>query len=84
MKGNGVRHDIETEHTYEWRLKKSSRPGHRHHFTDGSLEGEIGGWGMVTEDEFAQSGPALINGRNCSVIPEMFAMMAMKKKIAAR
>ena len=36
---------------------------------------------MVTEDEFAQSGPALINGRNCSVIPEMFAMMAMKKKL---
>jgi ribonuclease HI len=36
---------------------------------------------MVSEEEKAQSGPALTNGETSSVIPEMFAMIAMLKKI---
>jgi hypothetical protein len=74
LKGNGVEQHIEVEQVYDMSLDKTSLPGYRLHFTDGALEGDIGGWGIVSEGERAQSGPALTNDETSSVIPEMFAM----------
>ena len=63
-------------------LAKSSPEREIFHFTDGAVEGELGAWACITENETALSGPALGGkGEVCSTFAEMMAVSAILEKI---
>ena len=79
--GNGANREPEVDMWHLESLGKISPEGHLHHYTDGSVEGQLGAWASITEGEGAMSGVALFNREMASVLPEIWGMIAVLRKI---